>query len=313
VKWRRMGRQGRIDDRRSRSGGGGMSGIPIPIGGKVSLPILIIIALAFFFLNGGFGGGGSNIDVNAPLDQFPGNVEEAPPGQDSVPGAPPADRGGQFVAQVSRDIEEMWQREFEASGRQYDPVGPARTMEAADDQPGPVVFRGTTQTACGTGSSATGPFYCPLDERIYIDLGFYNELANRFGASGDFAQAYVLAHEIGHHVQHLLGIDRQVQQEAQADPGMRNELSIRQELQADCFAGVWAHSVYERELLEAGDIDEGLRAAAAIGDDRIQEQTSGRISPESWTHGSSEQRARWLRRGYESGQPESCDTFSGDI
>jgi hypothetical protein len=230
-----------------------------------------------------------------------------------VPGAPPADEGGQFVAQVTRDIEELWQREFEASGREYDPVGPARTMDAADDDPGPVVFRGSTNTGCGTGSAATGPFYCPLDERIYIDLSFYNELSSRFGASGDFAQAYVLAHEVGHHVQHLLGIDEQVRQQAQRDPDQRNDLSVRQELQADCFAGVWAHSVYERQLLDDGDLDEGLTAAAAIGDDRIQEQTTGRINPESWTHGSSEQRARWLRRGYESGNPEDCDTFSGDV
>jgi hypothetical protein len=287
--------------------------MPIPIGGKLSIPVVIIIGLVLFFLNGGFGGGASNFDVNAPLDQFPGDIEAAPAGQDSVPGAPPADEGGQFVAQVTRDIEELWQREFEAAGRTYDPVGPAQTLAATDEQPGPVVFSGATQTACGTGSSATGPFYCPLDERVYIDLTFYNELANRFGASGDFAQAYVLAHEVGHHVQHLLGIDRQVRQLSEEDPGARNELSVRQELQADCFAGVWAHSVYERELLESGDIEEGLTAAAAIGDDRIQEQTGGRTNPESWTHGSSEQRARWLRTGYESGQPDSCDTFSGDI
>jgi len=315
VKWQRMGRQGRIDDRRgSRSGRGtGMSGFPIPIGGKMSLPVLLLVGIAFFFLNGGLGGGGSAFDVDAPLDQFPGQAQPAPAGQDSVPGAPPADEGGQFVAQVTRDIEELWQDEFEASGRTYDPVGPARTMEAADDQPGPVVFSGGTQTACGPGSSSTGPFYCPADERVYIDLTFYNELSNRFGASGDFAKAYVLAHEVGHHVQHLMGIDRQVQQIAQDDPGRRNELSIRQELQADCFAGVWAHSVYERRLLDEGDLDEGLNAAAAIGDDRIQEQTTGRISPESWTHGSSEQRQRWLRRGYESGDPNACDTFSGDI
>ena len=288
-----------------------MSGLPLPIG-KVSLPVLLLIAVAYFFLGGG-SGGSAGFDVDTPLDQFPGQAEPAPQGQDSVPGAPPADEGGQFVAQVTRDIEELWQREFEAAGREYDPVGPARTLDATDEQPGPVVFSGRTQTACGPGSSATGPFYCPLDERIYIDLTFYNELSQRFGAPGDFAQAYVLAHEVGHHVQHRLGIDERVRQLASEDPGARNELSVRQELQADCFAGVWAHSVYERRLLEAGDLDEGLTAAAAIGDDRIQEQTTGRINPESWTHGSSEQRAQWLRRGYESGDPEECDTFSGDL
>ena len=289
-----------------------MSGIPIPIGGKISLPVLIVIGLVYFFMNSGFGGS-SGFDVDAPLDQFPGGAQPAPAGQDSVPGAPPPDEAGQFVAQVTRDIEELWQREFEASGRTYDPVGPAQTLAAADDQPGTVVFSGSTQTACGTGSSATGPFYCPLDERVYIDLNFWNELSNRFGAPGDFAQAYVLAHEVGHHVQHQLGIDRQVQQAAQQDPNLRNELSVRQELQADCFAGVWAHSIYERNLWDQGDIEEGLRAASAIGDDRIQEQTTGRVNPESWTHGSSEQRAQWLRRGFESGQADACDTFSGDI
>jgi predicted metalloprotease len=315
MKWERLGRRGRIEDRRGwrrgGAGGTGTTGIPIPIG-RVSLPVLLLMAVAFVLFNGGLGGG-SGFDVDAPLDRFPGDTQPAPEGQDSVPGAPPADEGGRFVAQVTRDIEELWQREFEASGRDYDPVGPARTMAQADDQPGPVVFSSATPTACGTGSSATGPFYCPADERIYIDLTFYNELANRFGASGDFAQAYVLAHEVGHHVQHLLGIDGQVQRLVSEDASLRNELSVRQELQADCFAGVWAHSVYERDLLEEGDIEEGLTAAAAIGDDRIQEQTTGRINPESWTHGSSEQRARWLRRGFESGQPDSCDTFSGDI
>jgi hypothetical protein len=289
-----------------------MSGLPIPISGKMSLPVLLIVGIAFFFLNGGLGGGGG-FDVDAPLDQFPGQAQQAPAGQDSVPGAPPADEGGQFVAQVTRDIEEFWQREFEAAGREYDPVGPARTMAASSDQPGPVVFSGGTRTGCGPGSSSTGPFYCPLDERVYIDLTFYNELSNRFGASGDFAQAYVLAHEVGHHVQHLLGVDERVRQLAAQDPDARNDLSVRQELQADCFAGVWAHSVYERQLLDDGDLDEGLTAASAIGDDRIQERTTGRISPESWTHGSAEQRARWLRRGYESGNPDACDTFSGDV
>lgn len=315
MKWRRMGERGRIDDRRGqRSGrsGTGMSGFPIPISGKMSIPMLLIAAVAFFLFNGGLGGGGG-VDVNAPLDQFPGDAAPAPDGQVSVPDAPPADEGGQFVARVSRDIEELWQREFDAAGQRYDPVGPARTLAEAESQPGPVVFSRDTRTGCGIGSAATGPFYCPADERVYIDLTFYRQLSQRFGASGDFAQAYVLAHEVGHHVQHLLGIDRQVQQLAQQDPSQRNELSIRQELQADCFAGVWAHSVYERELMDDGDLDEALTAAAAIGDDQIQEQTTGRISPETWTHGSSEQRSQWLRRGFESGSPEACDTFSSGV
>ena len=312
MKWRRMGKGGELVDRRrsgySRSGGTGMSGLPIPISGRMSLPVLLLVGVVFFFLNGGFGGGGSssNFDVNNPAQQFPGQAPQAPLGQDSVPGAPPPDEGGQFVAQVTEDIEDFWAQQFQEAGQQYDPIGPS-------NEPGPVAFTGQTDTGCGVGSSATGPFYCPLDERVYIDLSFFELLRSQFEASGDFAQAYVLAHEVGHHVQHLLGIDRQVREQAQQNPGQRNELSVRQELQADCFAGVWAHSVYERNLLDEGDLEEGLNAAAAIGDDRIQQQTSGRVSPESWTHGSSEQRARWLRRGFDEGRPDVCDTFSGDI
>jgi predicted metalloprotease len=310
VKWREIGRRGRIDDRRGAGGGRSMSGFPIPIGGKVSLPVLILAAVAFFLLNG-FGGGG--VDVETPVDEFPGQARQAPAGQDSVPGAPPTDAEGQFVAQVTRDIEELWQREFAAAGRRYDPVGPATTLAETRQRPGPVVFSRQTSTGCGIGSAATGPFYCPADERVYIDLSFYRELTDRFGAGGDFAQAYVLAHEVGHHVQHLLGIDEQVRRLARQAPGQRNALSVRQELQADCFAGVWAHSVYERQLLESGDVDEALTAAAAIGDDRIQQQTQGRVTPETWTHGSSAQRTEWFRRGFESGSADACDTFSSDV
>lgn len=303
VKWRQMGKGGTIDDRRgqrSRGTGGRTAGFPIPLGGKVSLPVLLLAAVAFFFFNGG---SGSPVDVS--LDQLPGQVPQAPAGSNAVPTAPPGDDAGQFVAQISTDIEQMWSDVFAEAGRDYEPIGPRDI--------GPTVFTDGVDTACGQASSATGPFYCPRDEQVYIDLGFYDQLSERFGASGDFAQAYVLAHEVGHHVQHLLGIDAQVRRAVQDDPSQRNELSIRQELQADCFAGVWGHSVYERQLLEDGDLDEGLTAAAAIGDDRIQQRTSGRVDPESWTHGSSEQRSRWFRRGFDEGRTEACDTFSGDL
>jgi predicted metalloprotease len=176
-----------------------------------------------------------------------------------------------------------------------------------------VLFRGQTNSGCGPASSATGPFYCPLDQRVYIDLGFFDELSNRFQAPGDFAQAYVLAHEIGHHVQQELGIEQKVRQESQSNPDEQNPLSVRLELQADCLAGVWARSTYDRGILESGDLQEGLRAAAAVGDDRIQSQTQGRINPETFTHGTSEQRSHWLQTGFDSGKLESCDTFSGDI
>jgi hypothetical protein len=157
---------------------------------------------------------------------------------------------------------------------------------------------------------STGPFYCPIDQRVYLDTAFFKELEQRFGASGDFAEAYVIAHEIGHHIQVLMGISDQVQREAQQNPAQANELSVRQELQADCFAGVWAYSANQRQVLEPGDLEEGLTAAAAVGDDRIQSSVNGRIDPESFTHGTSEQRKRWLQNGFNSGNPDACDTFS---
>jgi predicted metalloprotease len=173
-----------------------------------------------------------------------------------------------------------------------------------------VLFRDVVQSACGTADSATGPFYCPGDHKVYIDLSFYDELDRRFGAPGDFAQAYVLAHEIGHHVQSLLGISQRVRQLQRANPDQVNALSVRLELQADCFAGVWGHSTEERNILEAGDVDEGLAAAAAVGDDRLQRQARGSVNPDSFTHGTSAQRQQWFRRGFESGDVQSCDTFA---
>ena len=164
-------------------------------------------------------------------------------------------------------------------------------------------------SACGSAEAATGPFYCPADEKVYLDLGFFDELSKRFGAPGDFAQAYVIGHELGHHVQHLLGLDAGTRGAAIGE----NSASVALELQADCLAGVWAHSTYERGLLEGGDLEEGLNAAAAVGDDRIQEKTVGRIDPETWTHGTSEQRAGWFLRGFEGGEPAACDTFGGGL
>jgi uncharacterized protein len=173
-----------------------------------------------------------------------------------------------------------------------------------------VLFRDAVRSACGFAQSASGPFYCPGDEKVYLDLSFFDELRRQFGAPGDFAQAYVIAHEIGHHVQTLLGIERQVRQAQGAGQGQAGELSVAMELQADCFAGVWGHSAAERGILETGDVEEGLNAAAAIGDDRIQKMSGGAIMPETFTHGSSAQRVTWLRRGLNSGNPEDCDTFS---
>jgi hypothetical protein len=171
------------------------------------------------------------------------------------------------------------------------------------------LYRQATSTACGYGQAASGPFYCPGDGKVYLDLSFFDELHRRFGAPGDFAQAYVVAHEVGHHVQNLLGMERQVRQAQQQRPDQANALSVRMELQADCYAGVWGHAAAQKGMLEVDDVDEGLRAAASIGDDRIQRQSGGVVHPESFTHGSSEQRVQWFRRGLQSGDPNQCDTF----
>lgn len=223
-------------------------------------------------------------------------VEENQPAESqSVPtGAPANDPAAEFVSVVLGDTEETWNRIFQSSGRQY-------------QEPVLVLFDGSVRSACGGATAASGPFYCPADQKVYLDLSFFRELDKRFGAPGDFAAAYVVAHEVGHHVQNLLGINRQVNQSPQGSSRAgANALSVQMELQADCFAGVWGHHANRKQLLEQGDVEEGLAAAAAIGDDRL---TGGRVSPESFTHGTSEQRARWLRQGLSTGDINSCDTF----
>jgi predicted metalloprotease len=204
----------------------------------------------------------------------------------------------EFITDVLNDVQSTWDQELpKQANSQYQHA----TL---------VLFRDATQTACGVGEAATGPFYCPGDNNVYIDLGFYQALKERFGAPGDFAQAYVLAHEIGHHLQLLLGIERQVRAAQGSRPDQANDLSVRMELQADCFAGAWGYSAAQRGKLETGDADEGLVAASAVGDDRIQKATTGRVSPENFTHGSAEQRASWFRRGLESGRLADCDPFA---
>ena len=205
----------------------------------------------------------------------------------------------QFVSVILADTEDTWQQLFHQSGKQY-------------KEPRLVLFRNAVKSACGMAQSATGPFYCPGDQQVYIDLGFYDELKNRFKAPGDFAQAYVIAHEIGHHVQTLLGISSKVHKAKQAlDKVAANKLSVKQELQADCFAGVWAYYAKQRDMLEPGDLEEGLRAASAIGDDNIQKQARGYVTPDSFTHGSSAQRVKWFKTGFNSGDIRQCDTFAG--
>lgn len=256
----------------------------------------IVILLATMLLGGGGGGGLGDI-----VGQLGGAVPAAPNGQvgPGDMGAPPATEESEFVTFLTEDVQALWDSEFRKSGRTYEY---ARVN----------MFTGQVQTGCGPATSAVGPFYCPADREVYIDLDFFRELTDRFGAPGDFAQAYVIAHEFGHHVQNLLGISDEVREKEQSARSQAdaNEWSVRLELQADCLAGVWAHSVYARGDLEQGDIEEGLAAAQAVGDDRIQAQAGMSVNPESWTHGSSAQRREWFDRGFKSGRSDDCNTFS---
>jgi predicted metalloprotease len=251
----------------------------IGLGGVVLLPLLSLVFGRDFL-------GLSSVVQDAPEPRAP-----AP-----QPGQPPRDERVEFVSFVLDDLQDTWTRIFERSGRQYQR---ARL----------VLFTDATRSGCGFAEATSGPFYCPADGKVYIDLGFYRELRERFGAPGDFAQAYVLAHEIGHHVQQQIGVAGRVRDLQERRPGQAAALSVRLELQADCLAGVWAHSTQRRSLLEDGDVEEALGAAAAIGDDRMQRQSGGRVNPETWTHGSSRQRVEWFRRGLETGSVEQCDTF----
>ena len=233
------------------------------------------------------------------IDPLAGVGTPVPQGGASRSIPPEEQQLAEFVSVVLADTEDSWRAIFAQSGKRY-------------EEPRLVLFRNGVRSACGTASSAVGPFYCPGDRKVYLDLAFFDDLQQRFGAPGDFAQAYVIAHEVGHHVQTLLGVSAQVQQAgAKLDDAGRNRLSVRQELQADCFAGVWGHTANrERQVLEPGDLEEALVAATAIGDDRLQRKAQGRVVPDSFTHGSSEQRERWFRRGFDSGDPGVCDTFS---
>lgn len=226
----------------------------------------------------------------------------APSTPQAVPEGPPTDELGRFAAIVLADTEETWHGIFQRMGSAY-------------VEPKLVLFTSAVDSGCGFASAAVGPFYCPQDHKVYVDLTFFGELEQQFGAHGDFAQAYVIAHEVGHHVQNLLGLDDKVRSmQSRASEADANGLSVRMELQADCYAGVWGNTANrDRQLLDPGDVEEGLAAAAAIGDDTLQRRSSGHVQPESWTHGSSEQRARWLRQGLSTGDPRQCDTFSGAL
>lgn len=280
MKWTPGGESSDIEDRRGQSGGfipGGRMGMGL--GGAV---VMLVLSLIF---GRDFVTGNTTTDSGAPTTA---NGE--------VSSSPAEERLVQFISFVLDDVQNTWRSIL---GDRHVPYEDAKL----------VLFRDQTYSGCGAAEATMGPFYCPLDEKVYIDLGFYDELRRRFGAPGDFAQAYVLAHELGHHVQHLLGIDAQARRLEQQNPQAANAVSVRLELQADCFAGIWAHSTDQRHLLQQGDIDEALNAAAAVGDDRIQRATTGHVNAETFTHGSAAQRSAWFKRGFTSGQIEACDTF----
>jgi uncharacterized protein len=283
MRWTPGGDRSNIEDRRGQ-GGFGIGGRGMGIGGTAILLVLSLLFGRNLFTDAGGGAPAATTTANGEVAASPEEKERF-----------------EFVVFVLNDVQDAWERLFP----QYFKTQYQDAML--------VPFRQATQTGCGMGEAGMGPFYCPADQKVYIDLSFYDELKQRFGAPGDFAQAYVIAHEVGHHVQHLLGTDARVRALQERRPRDANALSVRMELQADCYAGVWGNTAQHQNILDPGDVDEGLNAAAAIGDDRLQRMSQGSVQPESFTHGSSAQRVSWFKRGFASGNPESCDTFAGGI
>jgi len=281
MRWTPGGVSGNIEDERDSGGGGGFGfgGRGVGLGGLILAGVLSLIFGRDFITPLLSSGGGTT--ANRQVDQQRDRAEEP---------------RVQFVSFVLDDVQNTWRRVL---GDRYQDAHL-------------VLFRDVVQSACGTAESATGPFYCPGDHKVYLDLSFFDELDRRFGAPGDFAQAYVIAHELGHHVQSLVGISSRVRRLQEQNPGEQNQLSVRLELQADCYAGVWGHSTQQRNILDPGDVDEGLAAAAAVGDDRLQKQARGTVNPDSFTHGSSAQRQYWFKQGFSTGDMKSFDTFSSN-
>lgn len=304
MRWQDREGSDNLEDRRS-SGGGSPFGRPggygvrggIPLRGKSGLIVLIIVIVAGLYgvdLTPYLGGTGMPVQeqqtVQAPQQSVPSQSRQSASGT-------PQDEMGRFISVMLRTTEEAWDGIFRQAGRQYRPTRL-------------VLYTGQTSTACGYGQSAMGPFYCPADQKVYLDLSFYRDMQNHLGGGGDFALGYVLAHEVGHHVQKLLGIADQVHElESRSSKKDANRLSVMMELQADCFAGVWGRYTSDQGMLENGDLEEALNTASAIGDDRLQRQSMGRVVPDSFTHGTSKQRYEWFRRGFDSGSPQQCNTF----
>ncbi|EJS2980701.1 neutral zinc metallopeptidase [Salmonella enterica] len=283
MRWQGRRESNNVEDRRNRPGGPSLGGPGFRLPrGKGGIILLVVVLVAGYY----------GVDLTGLLTGQPVSQQQS---TRSI--SPNDDEAAKFTSVILATTEDTWGQLFQKMGRGY-------------QQPKLVMYRGMTRTGCGAGQSVMGPFYCPADGTVYIDLSFYDDMKNKLGADGDFAQGYVIAHEVGHHVQKLLGIEPKVRQLQQnASQTEVNRLSERMELQADCFAGVWGHSMQQQGVLEAGDLEEALNAAQAIGDDRLQQQGQGRVVPDSFTHGTSEQRYSWFKRGFDSGDPAQCNTF----
>jgi predicted metalloprotease len=290
MRWQRSGRSDDLIDVRGSSSGGRRGGLPMAGGGLGLAGVVIVVLLQV--LGGGSGGG----------FQVPGAFDPQAQAQGSEPLDPAQDPDrelAEFSHSVFTRANDMWEKTFTGAGKSY-------------ERAKLVLYRQGVQTGCGSASSAVGPFYCPADRRVYLDLSFYGDMKNQLNADGDFAWAYVIAHEVGHHIQRISGTEEAVRREQRDNPDSQNELSVRMELQADCYAGVFGHAVFEEGDLQDGDIEEAMTASQAVGDDRLQQQNRGQVDPDSFTHGTSAQRLKWFKAGQDAGEPARCDTFSVD-
>ena len=287
MRWQGRRESNNIEDRRDESGGPVIRGPGFRLpGGKGGIILLVVVIFASYY----------GVDLTGLITGEPVNTSSQ---QRSI--SPQEDEAAKFTSVIFATTEDTWGQLFEKMGRHY-------------QQPKLVMYRNRITTGCGTGQSVMGPFYCPADSKVYIDLSFYDDMKHKLGANGDFAQGYVIAHEVGHHVQKLLGTEAKVRQLQQnASQTEANALSVRMELQADCYAGVWGHSMQQQGVLDAGDLEEALNAATAMGDDRLQKRSQGLVIPDTFTHGTSEQRYNWFKRGMDSGEPAQCNTFSGTL
>ena len=295
MEWQPGGLSGDIEDRRDSSGGGGGGGFGFGGGGLGIVGFLILLVISLLtghnFLGSFFSGNRAGMQQVQPAQVQPGNA--------SQPHGTAGDRDAQLISFVNTDVQRFWRGTLTAEGKPY--------REAHI-----VLYRGETYAGCGEAEAATGPFYCPADMKVYIDLSFWDELRKFGGSTADFAQAFVLAHELGHHVQNMLGVEAKVQHLEETEPDQRNHLSIDLELQADCYGGVWAHHAQAEHIVDPGDVPAALSAVAAVGDDHLEKMSGRAVSPETWTHGSSQQRQSWFERGFQTGNPAACDTFGGN-